>query len=346
MNLIFTLFQAGWASLLDYLSAHVLFCLVPAFFLAGALTSLVPSSTILQILGEKANKIKSYLVASVGGYFVEVCSCTILPLFAGIWQGGAGFGPAITLLYAGPAVNVVATFYTGSLLGWDFAIARTVLSIFFAILTGVLMARFFKKDKMKEQTKQYFHEKKSNINPATPWFFLMLLAILLVGTIPIFESIRVFGTVFLVLILFIFGRIYFSSEELKGWLHESFKFIKDIFPTLLVGVFFAGVLRAIIPSEVVVALTGKNTILANLIGVLFGVFAYFPALVEVPMAKTFMDLGMHRGPLLAYLIADPVISLQTILVINKLVGRKETLAYVALIVIESVLAGWIFGMFV
>jgi uncharacterized membrane protein YraQ (UPF0718 family) len=110
------------------------------------------------------------------------------------------------------------------------------------------------------------------------------------------------------------------------------------------GVFFAGVLKALIPEAWVRSLAGQNTLLANAIGVFFGVFMYFPTLVEVPIARLFLDLGMHRGPLLAYLLADPGLSLQSILVTGKILGRRKTAAYVGLVSIASILAGYIFGL--
>ena len=102
--------------------------------------------------------------------------------------------------------------------------------------------------------------------------------------------------------------------------------------------------KAIIPEHWIQTLAGRNIIWANLMGVLFGVFMYFPTLVEVPIARMFLDLGMHRGPLLAYLIADPELSLQSILVTSKILGPKRTWVYVGLVTVFSTLAGYIFGM--
>ena len=117
------------------------------------------------------------------------------------------------------------------------------------------------------------------------------------------------------------------------------------FPLLILGVFAAGIVRVIIPATWVQTIAGRNTIWANLIGVLFGVFMYFPTLVEVPVAKMFLDLGMSRGPLLAYLLADPELSIQSILVLNGLMGKKKTAAYVGLVTIFATLAGYLFGAF-
>jgi uncharacterized membrane protein YraQ (UPF0718 family) len=136
----------------------------------------------------------------------------------------------------------------------------------------------------------------------------------------------------------------FTQDELAGWMWETWKFVKQIFPLLIIGVFLAGVFKAIIPESWIQSLTGQNTIWANLIGVLFGVFMYFPTLVEVPIARMFLDLGMHRGPLLAYLLADPALSIQSIMVTGKILGRNKTFAYVSLVVVFSTMAGYLFGL--
>jgi hypothetical protein len=138
----------------------------------------------------------------------------------------------------------------------------------------------------------------------------------------------------------------FEENERQEWLWETWRFVKQIIPLLLVGVFAASIARTLIPAVWIQTLAGRNTIWANLAGVIFGVFMYFPTLVEVPVAQTFLSLGMHRGPLLAYLLADPELSLQSILITNSVIGKKKTAVYVILVAIFSTLAGLIFGWFV
>jgi hypothetical protein len=134
------LLWSGWLGLLDYLAAHVLLCLVPAFVIAGYMSAMIPPETITRFLGSRAPKWVSYPAAAVGGFILAVCSCTILPLFAGIWKRGAGLGAAITFLFVGPAVNILAIAYTGAAIGLDIAIARILLSILFGVLIGMTMA--------------------------------------------------------------------------------------------------------------------------------------------------------------------------------------------------------------
>ena len=122
--------------------------------------------------------------------------------------------------------------------------------------------------------------------------------------------------------------------------------MKQIFPLLIVGVFLVGVIRVFIQPEWIRALAGANTLLANLSGVLFGVFMYFPTLVEVPIAKMFLSLGMHPGPLIAYLMADPELSLQSILITAAIIGKLRALTYVGLVALFSTVAGLTYGAWV
>jgi hypothetical protein len=142
------------------------------------------------------------------------------------------------------------------------------------------------------------------------------------------------------------GARYFTAEARQEWLWETWRFVKQIFPLLLVGVFLASIARTLIPATWIQTLAGRNTIWANFAAVVFGVFMYFPTLVEVPVAQTFLALGMHRGPLLAYLLADPELSIQSILITNTVIGKKKTAVYVVLVAIFSTMAGLIFGWFI
>lgn len=429
-DLLRQLLQAGWLGLLDYLAAHVLLCLVPAFFIAGYL-SLIPKETITRYLGPKTPRWISYPASAGGGFVLAVCSCTILPLFAGIWKRGAGLGPAITFLFVGPAVNILAISYTGAAIGGDIALARLVLAIVFGIVIGMIMASLFKQpDNAPDQAEMF--AQTTDMRPVLWVLFGLLLAVLIAGTLQInlltgtlfsitlpvelpaalqhgldvlhltlqgaaliallviiapvawkglnnvingfnpwtWASLGLIAATLLIaaptttagsLIIHITGRLvaeivllgsiayitarYLTREELADWLYETWRFVKQIFPLLIVGVFVAGIVRSIVPEDWIRALAGENTIWANALGVLFGVFMYFPTLVEVPIARMFLDLGMHKGPLLAYLLADPELSLQSILVTSKIMGRQKTVAYVSLVAVFSTLAGYLFGVF-
>lgn len=424
------LLESGWMSLLDYLAAHVILCLLPAFFIAGALSALIPKEAVTRYLGPNASRWVSYPAAAVGGFVLAVCSCTILPLFAGIWKRGAGLGPAITFLFVGPAVNILAIAYTGAAIGMDIAVARIALSILFGISIGLLMAFFFRGAPTAADESMF--APAGRVKPVVWVFFGLMVALLIAGTLKVnvlqatylswhlpidipaslllwlaaahltlqgaliilllvlvgfvawrgMESVwegintwtvaalalvivmllvaapevtetasiqvdlsgRAFAVTGLLAALVLVARRGLTQDELIHWLWETWKFVKQIFPLLVIGVFAAGVVKVILPQAWVQSLAGRNTIVANFIGVVFGVFMYFPTLVEVPIARMFLDLGMNRGPLLAYLMADPELSLQSILVTGRILGRKKTAAYVVLVSIFSTLAGYVFGL--
>ncbi|QKG65794.1 permease [Pseudomonas sp. B14-6] len=445
MDLVLKLFNGGAGSLASYLAAHVLLCLLPAFFIAGAMTALIPKASITHWLGRHAPVYVSYPAAALAGSLIAVCSCTIVPLFAGVYRKGAGIGPAITFLFFAPAGNIMALAYTGNILGAEFAIARLILCLIFGIGIGLLMATLFWKDDLTHdaQADALFAEKASVSGPALG-VLLSLVALLIAGTlklwpltadlisfkVPLFwpqswqdtlfdwvpydaskgeEGVSFQGSVLIALLLMIAatakrgldnitegannwtwvalgltastlliasmrltpepgtlaftftGRVfgvaltmlsvgYFArklpAEDWQGWLWEAWRFVKQIFVVLVVGVFIVGMVRQVIQPEWIESLAGSNTVIANAIAVGFGVFMYFPTLVEVPVARMFLDLGMHPGPLLAYLMADPELSLQSMLMVAAVIGRKKTAAYVGLVASFSIVAGLLFGAWV
>ena len=447
-DVLVVMLQSGLSSLGSYLAAHVLLCLVPAFFIAGAMTALIPKETITRYLGRDAPKYVSYPMAAVGGFFLAVCSCTILPLFASIHRKGAGLGPAITFLFVGPAINILAVTYTGVAIGMDVATARIVLSIIFGIGIGVIMALLFYRDDQAHNeslNNGHLFAGQGSVSTAVIVFMLLLVALLVVGTLGITvftnhyvqmtmliphvdqveatlnylipydsnqgqEGVSLQGLLLIIMLSLIavtawlglehidegfndwswvalglvaltllvaalrvtpgadgltveltgrfFGELLvimgiawvawkkLDTYQVQEWLWETWRFVKQIFPLLVLGVFVAGVIRVIIPPTLIETIAGQNTVLANFTAVVFGVFMYFPTLVEVPIANMFLDLGMHRGPLLAYLMADPELSIQSILVTTKVIGRTKTWVYVGLVALFSTLAGLIFGWFV
>ncbi|MEE4194584.1 MAG: permease [Anaerolineae bacterium] len=446
LDIVLSSLQSGVGALASYLAAHVLLCLLPAFLIAGALAALFPKEAVTRYLGQDAKKWISYPAAALGGFVLAVCSCTIMPLFASIYKKGAGLGPAITFLFVGPAINIMAISFTGVQIGMDIALARVLLSLIFGILIGIFMQWIFRKDekvRAEEMQKTNAFTQQTKVESRTWVLFGLLLAVLLVGTLPLdflraslfeanmtaewavdlqgslnewipatfasgFEglsvhgivligclilitiasilgfrkideevnvwtlaalalmsltlvlaavnvstdengfvigvSLRTIGEILVIAALWFFVAKKYEIEELQEWLWEMWRFEKQIIPLLLVGIFAAGVVRNWIPAQWIQAIAGKNTLLANFFGVAFGIFMYFPTLVEVPIAQTFLSLGMHRGPLLAYLLADPELSIQSILITNKVIGKHKTAVYVSLVAVFSTLAGYLFGL--
>jgi hypothetical protein len=129
-----------------YAREHVVLCLLPAFFIAGAISVFVSQASVMKYLGARANKVLAYGVAAVSGTILAVCSCTVLPLFAGIWKRGAGLGPATAFLYSGPAINVLAIILTARILGMEIGVARAVGAVVFSVVIGLLMYLIFRKE--------------------------------------------------------------------------------------------------------------------------------------------------------------------------------------------------------
>ncbi len=443
--LIFLL-QSGLGSLASYLAAHVLLCLLPAFFIAGGLSALVPKESVTRLLGRSAPKAVAYPAAAAAGSLLAVCSCTIVPLFAGIYAKGAGLGPAITFLFFAPAGNILALAYTGVALGGDFALARIILSLTFGIGIGMIMALIFSRDdEAHAESADTGFVGGEGLTTRTIAFLVLLVGLLIFGTLQVRvllnayasftlpiqgvdqvqdllvrlvpfdatkgeEGVSVQGAILIGLLLLIglsawkglgqahegytrwtwvslgligltlvvaavrmepkthgleialpgkvFGvllamsalallaRTRFEAYEIQQWLWETWRFVRQIFPLLVVGVFAVGIIRQLIRPEWVRAVAGDNTVFGNLAGVVFGVFMYFPTLVEVPIAKMFLSLGMHPGPLIAYLMADPELSLQSILITASIIGRKKAWTYVGWVALFSGASGLLYGAWV
>ncbi|HEX5807310.1 MAG TPA: permease [Anaerolineales bacterium] len=446
LSFLAELFYGGLGNLASYLAAHVLLCLLPAFYIAGAMTALIPKETVTRFLGRNTPRYISYPAAALAGSVLAVCSCTIVPLFAGIYKKGAGIGPAITFLFFAPAANILALVYTGGIIGADLAFARLFLSLAFGIGIGILMALIFSREDVEhDKATDAMFAARGSMRRVALIFLLVLISLLLSGTLKVglltntyttitapiagmdrFQDVlyslipydsakgeegvtaqgailigllvligitswkgmenifdgfnrwtwislglvsltllvaavgmnphaggldilvngKFFGVLLALAILGWILKTQLTENETRDFLWESWKFVKQIFPLLVAGVFAVGVIRVIIKPEWIEMLAGQNTLLGNVAGVIFGVFMYFPTLVEVPIAQMFLSLGMHRGPLLAYLMADPELSLQSILIISTIIGRVKSWTYVGWVALFSTLAGLIYGTWV
>ncbi|PIU29427.1 MAG: hypothetical protein COT09_00895 [Candidatus Hydromicrobium americanum] len=346
MEIFIESIKSGWYALLEYLSAHVLTCLVPAFFIAGAIAVFVSKGAILKYFGPKARKWLSYSVASVSGAILAVCSCTILPLFAGIRKRGAGLGPAIAFLYSGPAINILAIVYTARLLGYDLGIARAIGAISFSVIIGLIMSLIWIKEERKklEENQDLFkaYEQGSYQKPKyiSIIFFLSLLAILVFGAARMWIYAGISLAILIIIII-----VGYRKAELKDWMKETGKLVWQIFPILIAGVFIAGIIKYFLPQSIVETWVGGNSIRSNFLASVLGALMYFSTLTEVPIIKALMELGMGRGPALTLLLAGPALSLPNMIVIGRIMGAKKTLAYVTLVVIMATFTGMAFGYF-
>ena len=342
MVIFVELLQSGLDGLLEYLSAHVLTCLIPAFFIAGAIAVFVSQTAILKYFGSQTKKVLSYSIASVSGAILAVCSCTILPLFSGIHKRGAGLGPAIAFLYSGPAINVLAIVYSAKLLGYELGVARALGAIIFASAIGLAMAFLYRKEE-SQRNKQSFAVLPANPESKSLWQQVIFLGTL-VGILVLAASKNWIATGGLLVVLVIILWRWFTKGEIAQWMKETLRFVRLIIPWLLIGVFAAGIIEVVVPESAVTAYVGGNSLFASFIASFLGALMYFATLTEVPIIKAFMDLGMGKGPALALLLAGPALSLPNMLVIRSIMGTKKTLTYVALVVVMATVSGYVFGL--
>ncbi|MDD2251964.1 MAG: permease [Dehalococcoidales bacterium] len=342
MELLAELAQGGWNALLEYLSAHVITCLVPAFFIAGAISVFISQNAVLKYFGPNANRFLSYGVASVSGTILAVCSCTVLPLFGGIYKRGAGIGPAVAFLYSGPAINVLAITYSARLLGLDLGIARAIGAILFSVAIGLIMAFIYRNEDRNKKNDAAFANLCDDPD-AKKWWQQIVLFVVLVGVLLFAASSNwiMLGVSLAALVIIVWK--WFTRDEFGIWMKETWRFVRLITPWLLVGVFAAGIITVLLPEAAVGRFVGGNSIGANFFASIFGSLMYFATLTEVPIIKALMDLGMGKGPSLALLLAGPALSLPNMLVIRSIMGTKKTLTYVGLVVLFATISGLIFG---
>ncbi|MBI4881414.1 MAG: permease [Planctomycetes bacterium] len=391
-----------------YARNHTLACVVPALFIAGAIISFLSKEAVLRHLGPRSSKVTAYAVASVSGTILAVCSCSVLPMFAGIYAVGAGLGPASAFLYSGPALNVLAIFLTARVLGFGLGLWRAVGSIVFGIVIGLIMAAVFRKDEEKRvaaaaalpepprasrrlwQTVLYFACMMAFLvfsdwyNPGnvvvTTASGVEIPAVMLQETrdeiliqvdrpaaghsvgdkislpktdiehlaegqgvvMSIYHAKWYLAALMGLAVLWMAWR-WFSKDELREWMRNTWDFAKMLIPLLFGGVFVVGFLGALLPDEQVAALVGDNGLMSNLTASVVGCLFYFATLTEIPILQALMERGMHPGPALALLLAGPALSLPSILVIRSVIGLKKTCVFTLLVIVMATVVGMAYG---
>ena len=346
-----------------YAREHVLLCLIPAFFVAGAIAEFLSQQAIIKYFGAEANKIISYSVASVSGAILAVCSCTVLPLFASIYKTGAGIGPATAFLYSGPAINVLAIILTARVLGWQLGLARVIGAVVFALVIGVLMAVIFRQSEEERQNNMVTaggggDTARSGWQNIGYFLVLVLSLIFLAWAEPeqteglwyaVYQYRWYLAGITLTILAVMLYR-WFDRDEIKAWLDETWNFTEMIGPLLFAGVLIAGFLMGrpgteagLIPEQVVADFVGGNSVSANFLASILGAFMYFATLTEVPILQGLMGLGMGEGPALSLLLAGPALSLPNMLVIHSVLGTKKTTVFIVLVVAMATISGLIFG---
>jgi len=217
-----------------YAREHVLLCLVPAFFIAGVISVFVSQASVIKYLGAQAKKGLAYAVASVSGTILAVCSCTILPLFSGIYKRGAGIGPAVTFLYSGPAINILAIILTARILGPELGIARVVGAVVFSVIIGLIMHVMYRKEERAKIAAQPVLPESDKTRPLwqTASHFFVLVAILVFAN---------------------WGRpdashgLWHAIWSAKWWITAFFGVLLGVSLVVVIGLNWKGVLMAAVP---------------------------------------------------------------------------------------------------
>ncbi|MDP2910897.1 MAG: permease [Candidatus Omnitrophota bacterium] len=340
---------------------------LPAFFIAGAIATFVPVSSITKFLGAKTNKWISLSIASCAGYVIPVCSCNIVPLFASILKKGGGIGPAFTLLYAGAAVHIISIIFVYKIIGPILAFWRIIGVTITSIAIGILMPILFKDNPIRSpngtETPQEplidaieMPKKKNSI----VLLFVMLFLILGIGS-TVGNSVNSIGPdkfmlqKIISMILLSFALVflvtrYFPKESVLSWLDEVWRLLKSIIPILIPSVLIIGIISVFIDIRWVHDLFSAQkdalgnrlffpTLRSTFLATLFGELMYFPILTEVVFVKAFLKLGIDIGPALGILLAGPGTSLPGFLLIYKFTGFKKVLAYFTIsLIMETIIA--------
>ncbi len=402
--------QEAFRLLQWYARNHTLACVVPALFIAGAIITFLSKDSVMRYLGPNANKPLAYAVASVSGCVLAVCSCSVLPMFAGIYSLGAGLGPATAFLYSGPGINVLAIFLSARVLGFDIGAGRFIGAVVFSVVIGLLMATVFRRGEkakaqadmqMPESEKPRRHIGKTALYLACMILFLVFSDWYNPGNVVVktsdgrqFKAVVIHETKDAVrfqleedladskvgdkitlnkseitdmqeqktwvirlhhirwylaglcgLAVAIMAWRWFERDEIRLWMQNTWDFTKLLVPLLYGGVFVVGFVSMLLPEKQVAQYVGDNSLRSNLVASVIGAFWYFATLTEIPITQALMKLGMHKGPVLALLLAGPALSLPNILVIRKVMGNKKTIVFVVLVVVMSTIVGILFGTF-
>jgi len=393
-----------------YARNHTLACVVPALFIAGAIITFLSQSSVMRYLGPGSNPVLAYAVASVAGCVLAVCSCSVLPMFAGIYQLGAGLGPATAFLYSGPGINILAIFLSARVLGFSIGAGRFIGAVTFSVVIGLLMATVFRRserEKAKAALQMPEPEKPKQHIAKTALFLACMILFLVFSdwfnpvnvvvktkdgqqfkavvihetkdairfqleqdfgldktgdklTLPktdienVLEQqtwviavyhIRWYLAGLMGVLVALMAWRWFERDEIRQWMKNTWDFAKMLVPLLFGGVFVVGFISVLLPEKQVAQWVGDNSLSSNLVASVIGAFWYFATLTEIPITQALMKLGMHKGPVMALLLAGPALSLPNILVIRKVIGNQKTFVFTVLVILMSTIAGMFFGAF-
>ncbi|MCO4783685.1 MAG: permease [Candidatus Cloacimonetes bacterium] len=333
--------EPGFFALREYLLTKLVGAFLPAFFIAGAVGAWVPKSFIVKYLSAGTKARVSYPSALIGGGLMSVCACGILPLFQTIYQRGAGIGPAITFLFAGPAINVIAILYTFQLLGPQMGVARLISVALLALVIGGMFSVFQQKEERKVAKMSLLESKEShNIK-----FLIVSLLMIMVFTLPLSGFDIMYkvslNTGLLFLIVFCVNT-YLTKEQREPWIEKSIFLLKNIVPKLLFGIFLVGVLTPhskFIMTKYLI----DNSLISCFVASLVGSVLYLGTIIGVVAVHGLSQMGMPQGPALSLLLSGPTIALPSMIVIMGVCGRKIGILFLLSVISLSTIAGYIYA---
>ena len=340
VDVVINAIMGGLSALEDYVAYHVLTCLVPAFLLAGAMTVFLSREAVLKYLGSASKKAVSFPLAAASSMGLAACSCTVIPIAAGLYRRGSSIGPAFIILWTAPASSLLALVYTGAILGMDMALARIAVALSTAIVVGLVMTTAFKREEAERAarpTKLSLSGGSSGARTTLIELRGLVLIFVLIATLlmpnylgvsrPYFPD-KVVLFVIPMTVTSIYAWQAFEGSSIKEWLREALWFVRLIFPLMLVGVFVVGVIKALLPEEWVRAWLGGNGLFQTFLATLIGAVTYFATLTEAPFVHALMTLGMGPAPALGLLLAGPGLSAPNMITIMRVFGVKKAVVYI------------------
>ena len=342
-----TILIPGFLAIKIYVFQKLSGAFIPAFFIAGAMATFIPKSAIVRYLSAGTSPSISYPISLFSGGILSVCACGILPLFQTIFQRGAGVGPAITFLFSGPAINIIAIIFTYQLLGTELGHARILFVLILALSLGLGFAIIFGEPSRRVTSPKLALLPSSRKSSNLPKWLLFFLLMGMVLSLPI-ESIpwTIKGPLNLGLILgvILISKFGLNKNESSDWLEKSWFLIRNILPKLLLGIFLVGILEPFARQWMIATLT-NNGLLACFLASVIGGILYIGTILGVVAVKGLVAMGMPEGPALSLLLAGPSVALPSMLVIVSICGKRIGFSFAIGVIFLSTLSGWIYANF-
>ncbi|MBI2944095.1 MAG: permease [Candidatus Wallbacteria bacterium] len=348
MEFLVSLVGAGLSAVWENLVGKLSGAFIPAFFIAGGVGVFVPKSTVVRFLSPAANRGLAYVVASVAGAVLSVCSCGIIPLFAAFYEQGAGLGPAVTFLFAGPSINLISMFYGFYLLGPRLGLSVIASVLLTSILLGMTFELAFARGRpAPKPPKEPLLGAAPRSSLAVFHFFLFQLLMTL--PLPVAEipwSIKVPWVAANFAGLMVTLKLHFTRQDVEAWVAKSTFLIYRLLPKILVGLFLLGMLthaQSTAPQSFgwFRSAVGDSSLRATLLASAVGAVLYLGSIMAVLTVKALMAMGMAGGPALAFVVAAPGVSFSTLFAVAEVIGMRLSLAYYGLVIVFAALAGYV-----